>query len=178
MQTKKSVVGRTRADPLATVAVRLASKLPNLGPRGRPALLRALHELLDGSDEAARLARTQMQIHLINVADQLLSKKADRSYKSSPARLLSTEEAARMMGCSRPYVAMLIDAKKLADGVVTDGGHRRVPEASVLAWLKAREIDNRARPDADYKTAARRAGMYEIPEADFVAARQVRKSGR
>ena len=58
------------------------------------------------------------------------------------------------MGCSRPYVAMLIDAKKLAGGVITEGGHRRVPEASVRAWIHSQQLANKADKDSDYKSAA------------------------
>ena len=168
---------RKKIDPLATVADQLAAKLPALGQQAQPNLLQALHDLLDGADEAARASRTQLQIHLVKVADRLISA---QSRQPDPAqRMLTTEDAAQLMGCSRPYVAMLIDAKKLAGSVTTEGGHRRVPEASVRDWIHSQPSANKA--DADYKSAARDAGMYQVSEADYLAAankiRRVKRGG-
>ena len=82
--------------------------------------------------------------------------------------MLSTEDAAQMMGCSRPHVAMLIDSKKLGGAISTPGGHRRVPESAVRAWIKEREVASKPSVDADYKSAAKEAGMYDIPEAAYI----------
>lgn len=152
-----------RKDPLAFIAEGLVSKLPSLGIKARPAVLKVLHELLDGADEAARTTRMQMQMHLVKVADNLLSASVPEKKEE---RMLTTEDAAKMMKCSRPYVVMLIDRKKLAGAVVTEGGHRRVPESSVLAWLETRS--NLQQEGADYKAAAQEAGMYGVPEDAYV----------
>jgi excisionase family DNA binding protein len=160
---------RKKIDPLATVADQLAAKLPELGMQAQPNLLQALHDLLDGADEAARASRTQLQIHLIKVTDHLISVQG-RS-PTTAQRLLSTEAAAQLMGCSRPYVAMLIDAKKLAGSSTTEGGHRRVPEASVRDWISAQQpAANKAVADSDYKSAAKDAGMYAVSDADYLTA--------
>lgn len=87
--------------------------------------------------------------------------------------LLTTEAAAELMQCSRPYVAMLIDNKKLAGASVTAGGHRRVPESSVRAWIKEREA---ATKQSDYRAAAAETGMYAVPEVAFVDVRTRRRS--
>ena len=56
--------------------------------------------------------------------------------KHDDTDLLTIEQAAQLMGHSRPYVAMLIDANKLKGGSVSEVGHRRVPRSYVLAWIK------------------------------------------
>lgn len=157
--------GSTRAqkDPLVLVADGLVSKLPSLGSRARPAVLKALHELLDGVDEAARITRTQMQKHLIEVADSLLSSAATDKQEE---HMLTTEEAAKIMQCSRPYVAMLIDQGQLPGAMKTAGGHRKVPQSSVEDWVASHTVQG----SADYRAAAREAGMYAIPEIDYVKA--------
>jgi len=74
-----------------------------------------------------------------------------------------------MMKKSRPHVAMLIDAGELEGTSTTPKGHRRVPESSVRAWLSKRE--KAAQPgSADYKGAARDAGMYAIAESAYIKA--------
>lgn len=87
--------------------------------------------------------------------------------KRDDTDLLTTEQAAQLMGHSRPYVAMLIDANKLKGGSVSDVGHRRVPRSSVLAWIKKNNKKIKA-GDANYRAAALEAGMYDIPEVQIV----------
>ena len=48
--------------------------------------------------------------------------------------LISTAQAAELLGYSRPYVAMLIDQNKLKGAIVSAGGHRRVSRAAVMEW--------------------------------------------
>jgi excisionase family DNA binding protein len=152
-------------DPLSAIAERLTSRLPKLGTKAKPEVLMALHELLDGPDETARLIRTQMQIYLAKVSDALLSEQTRAAASDQP---LTTEDAAKLMQCSRPYVAMLIDSGKLTGSYLTAGGHRRVPKSVVLAWIT--EHNGAAlEVDANYKTAALHAGMYGVPEAQYVA---------
>ncbi len=87
--------------------------------------------------------------------------------KRDDTDLLTTEQAAQLMGHSRPYVAMLIDANKLKGGSVSEVGHRRVPCSSVLAWIKKTNKKIKA-GDANYRAAALEAGMYDIPEVQVV----------
>jgi excisionase family DNA binding protein len=174
---KPRAPNRKKVDPLALVADQLAARLPELGVRAQPHLLQALHDLLDGADEVARASRTQLQIHLVKVADHLIS--TPSSQPSASQRMLSTEDAAQMMGCSRPYVAMLIDAQKLAGSVTTEGGHRRVPEASVRDWINSQQFASKAGADSDYKSAARDAGMYKVSDTDYrAAANKIRRRKR
>ncbi len=172
MRTTLDRPHRLPSDPLSAMGSRLAEKLAGLDrPPRQELLVNALHELLDGQDEAARQLRMAMQIHLVKVSNQ--DQYATRVAAGKPDEMLSTQAAAEMMGCSRPYVAMLIDAKKLAGGVVSRGGHRKVPKQSVLRWMKA----HKSGADKDYKKAASDAGMYSVSEREYVTAtRRKRRS--
>nr|WP_308937223.1 helix-turn-helix domain-containing protein [Duganella sp. 1411] len=86
--------------------------------------------------------------------------------------LLSPEAAAELMHCSRSYVAMLIDNKKLPGASVSEDGHRRVPESSVRQWIKEHEA---AAEGADYHAVAEANGMYEVPETAFIQADKRRR---
>lgn len=165
-QRNSPSIGR---DALAGIAQGLVSKLPTLAPGTTKDITQALHDLLDGQDELSRKMRIGMQHYLIEVAE--LQGRSPRSL--GVETLLTTETAAEMMQCSRPYVAMLIDNKKLAGASVTEGGHRRVPESSVRAWIKEREAKA---AQSDYRAAAAETGMYAIPEQEFVEARTRRRS--
>jgi len=152
------------ADPLASIGLGLAEKLAALGQQSKSSMLAfALHELLDGQDEAAKELRLAMQIHLARVSNGVA-----KPAREERADMLSTEAAAKLMGCSRPYVAMLIDAGKLAGGVKSEGGHRKVPKASVLAWMEA--ASKAAGSDKNYRKAAAEAGLYSTPDKDYVKA--------
>ena len=48
--------------------------------------------------------------------------------------LISTAQAAELLGYSRPYVVMLIDQNKLKGATVSAGDHRRVSRAVVMEW--------------------------------------------
>lgn len=169
-----STAVRPRVDPLAAVALGLVSKIPSLGLRRMPQVLDALHEVLEGSDTIARATRTRLQMHLIKISDKLIT---EPGHKSDDADLLTTEQAAQLMGHSRPYVAMLIDSNKLKGASVSAGGHRRVPRSSVLAWIKKANLKTKV-VDTDYRTAASNAGMYDITEEQFVKITTKGKRGR
>lgn len=152
------------ADPLKAIGAVLAEKLAAAGPSARPDVVsRALHELLDGQDDASRALRVSVQIHLARVSNA-----PGRPAATSKKDMLSTEEAAGLMDCSRPYVAMLIDAGTLAGGVKSQGGHRKVPRASVTQWIAANKKALGA--DKNYRKAATKAGMYLIAEETYLRA--------
>ena len=151
-----------KADPLGQLASGLASRLARKTAIDSRAILRALHETLDGADEASRNARLSAQLHLASVADSLMGARAP----ARGDRMLSTVEAAEIMACSRPYVAMLIDSGKLAGATKTSGGHRKVSLASVEAWIASREPS----PDKNYREAGKAAGIYGVEEADVMKA--------
>lgn len=156
-------------DPLGQLARGLASRLSRRVAIDPRTILRALHETLDGADEPSRRARLSAQLHLASVADDLVA--------STPAhadRMLSTVEAAKLMACSRPYVAMLVDGGQLAGASKTAGGHRKVPLSSIKTWIASREAPS----DKDYRAAGKAAGLYSIDEAVFTkAARRARARG-
>lgn len=147
-------------DVLVLIAEGLVAKIPALKVEMQADIAAALHDLLDGRDELSRFARVSMQHHLIQVAEDLLQS----NEFAVVDKMLTTEQAATLMRCSRPYVAMLVDNKKLAGATVTEGGHRRIPESSVRAWIKSKEQTT----DADYRAAGAEAGMYDIPERAYV----------
>lgn len=154
-------------DTLAEMASSLAAKLESLGQPAKSGLIaRALHELLDGQDKSTKELRTAIQIHLVIASNANVA--GHTAADGENEVMLSTEEAAKLIGCSRPYVAMLIDADKLAGGVTSKGGHRKVPMSSVLQWIEAAKRASAA--DQDYRRAAVDAGMYAIPEAEYVKA--------
>lgn len=147
-------------DSLASVAEGLASKIPSIKKR-MPDVLRALHDILDGMDRKSIETRTKLQMHLVQVSSGLPLEKADDGEE-----MLSTEQAAAMMKCSRPYVAMLVDRKRLPGSLKSQGGHRKIPLSSVQAWI--RENPPRQDSNPDYKAAAADAGMYDVPEEAYV----------
>jgi excisionase family DNA binding protein len=150
------------ADPLGQLAYGLAARLSRRGTIDPGAILTALHETLDGADEPSRRARLSAQLHLASVADDLVSGRAP----ACAERMLSTVEAAALMACSRPYVAMLVDSGQLAGTSRTAGGHRKVPLSSIETWLASREAPS----DKDFRAAGKAAGLYGVDEAAFVKA--------
>ena len=158
---KGRLSGAMRMDSLACVAEGLATRIPSIKGKVSEIAI-ALHEILDGIDNDSIEARTKVQMHLVQVSNELLTG------APSKEEMLSTEQAALLMKCSRPYVAMLVDRNRLAGAAKTPGGHRKIPRSSVLAWIESNPPIKDA--DADYKAAAREAGMYDIPEETYVKA--------
>jgi excisionase family DNA binding protein len=58
-------------------------------------------------------------------------------------RLLSTEEVARILNVSRPYVAKLADAGNLGVVEHTEGKHRRILASAVEAYRRSRQAKSR-----------------------------------
>ena len=160
---------RPGSDTWGTIASGLAEKLTAWGQPAAPALIeRALRDLLDGQDQSTKQLRAALQTHLAIVSN------GSPAYAAADAGnddMLSTEQAAQLMGCSRPYVAMLIDANKLAGGMKSKGGHRKVPKSSVLQWIKNTKAARENSADNEsYRKAAADAGMYAIPDEDYLRA--------
>ncbi|MEA3104889.1 excisionase family DNA-binding protein [Caballeronia mineralivorans] len=163
--------GRTTlegGDPLSVVAEGLIRRLSALRNEPTVRVLHVLHELLDGQDQQARRARLEMQMHLVKVSAGVLP----ASGPTDGDEELSTQEAAELMGCSRPYVVMLIDSGKLAGGSKTEGGHRRIRRSSVQQWIAERQKADTGNASPDYRAAARDAGMYAIPDEAFLSDRK------
>lgn len=168
---------RTTSDTWGLMASGLAEKLAAWGQPAASGLIeRALHDLLDGQDRSSKELRTAIQIHLAIVANASVASYTVADEKSE--EMLSTEAAAKLMNCSRPYVAMLIDAEKLAGGVISRGGHRKVPKSSVLQWIEATKVAKEGKAGGkNYRRAGAEAGMYAIPETEYVKA-ATRNNGR
>ena len=150
-------------DPLGALAQLMTEKTPSLAKVGKVELIRALQSALCARDERARTLRRDVQIFLICSDDE-----STFTVVAKKPKMLSTEQAAKLMGRSRPHVAMLIDAGKLAGATIMPKGHRRVPEASVRTWIQERNAQSASAGDTDYRKAAREAGMYAIPESAYV----------
>ncbi|CAE6906730.1 hypothetical protein R69608_03259 [Paraburkholderia nemoris] len=58
-------------------------------------------------------------------------------------RMLSTENVARILNMSRPYIVKLADSGKLGAIEKTAGGQRRIPVAAVEAYRSARQAKSR-----------------------------------
>lgn len=82
--------------------------------------------------------------------------------------LLTTAEAATRLGVSRPHVAMLCDAGRLGEVVVTEGGHRRIGRAAVEAYLSSQSRGTGV-PETP-REAGLAGGLYSRPDTDFVNA--------
>lgn len=154
-----------RVDPITVIASAIASQLPEMGPDTTSKVAVALKQLLEGEGEDSSDFRFVMGLYLL-LAEKKRVPKDDKS-----SDLLTTEGAAELMKCSRPYVAMLIDNKKLPGSFVTEGGHRRVPRSSVMAWMESR-LD--AAKTSDYRMAAMETGMYAISDSEFANATEAR----
>lgn len=166
MKTKHPI----KSDGLGSVAIRLAKEIEaSSGNSGVVAIDGALRRLLEGGGEDARELRTMLMIHLAVASNEWDC--ADGPGVDGQERMLSTEEAARMMGCSRPHVAMLADAGQLAGAIRSKGGHRKIPVASVLKWVdSAKDETASSTSDSDYRKAACDGGLYAIPEEIYAEA--------
>ena len=81
---------------------------------------------------------------------------------SAQSEWLKTEEAATLMGFSRPYVAALIDAGEFgADAAKTSGGHRRVRASAVEKWLKDHAVTPSRKSQVESTDDAE---FFEVPE--------------
>lgn len=90
-------------------------------------------------------------------------------------RLISTTQAARILGVSRPTLVRFLEAGEIA--YAQPGRHRRLKLADVLAF---RERRHRRRDVLDDMAAdAAELGLYDIPEQEYAeAAEQVRAERR
>ena len=79
--------------------------------------------------------------------------------------LISTAQAAEILGYSRPYVAMLIDQNKLKGATVSSGGHRRVSRAAVLKYKDQHQVSGQA---TGLRDEGQKIGAYKSTEADVV----------
>jgi excisionase family DNA binding protein len=110
----------------------------------------------------SRHARLQLIRHLVDVESQAVGMEKPRTLATA-SNLISTAQAAELLGYSRPYVAMLIDQNKLKGATVSAGGHRRVSRATVLDWKAKHEVTGKL---ADLRSEGQKAGALKSTEAD------------
>ena len=122
----------------------------------------ALHQVLEATTPQSRSARLQLIRHLVDIESQSVGPEMPKSVTVAND-LISTAQAAELLGYSRPYVAMLIDQDKLKGATVSAGGHRRVSRASVLDWKDKHQTISKA---TDLRTEGQKAGAYRSTEAE------------
>lgn len=127
-------------------------------------VVNALHQVLEAPTPASRNARLQLIRHLVDIESQTVGIEMPDSAVTAND-LISTAQAAELLGYSRPYVAMLIDQNKLKGATVSAGGHRRVSRAAVLDWKATHQVTGKA---ADLRTEGQKARVYKSTEADVV----------
>jgi len=133
----------------------------------------ALQEVLTADDAASQRLRLDLIAMLASVGREGLVAGATggrdmaRQENAAEDPLLSTADAAKILGFSRTYVAMLIDNGKLPGASVSDGGHRRVPQSVVVAYQVAKDARKTSK-STDYRSSGKATGMYEVSERDYV----------
>lgn len=152
-------------DPLTAVAKSILSSAEDiLGKVTLAKLTKVLHIAIDGQTSQAGRTRAMLQLHLARVA--AMEALAPGVVRADADEMISTTEAASILGCSRPHVAMLIDGGKLPGSTKSEGGHRQAPMSAVLALKIQREVaaERAAASASDYRAAGKAAGIYNIPE--------------
>lgn len=149
-----------RYDPLGPLADAIGSMTGTLSGQ----VASALHQVLGATTPASRSARLQLIRHLVDIESQSVGIEMPKA-AATANDLISTAQAAELLGYSRPYVAMLIDQNKLKGATVSAGGHRRVSRAAVLDWMANHQVTAKA---TDLRTAGQTAGAYKSTEADVV----------
>lgn len=156
-------------DPFGPLVAAIGSALTDRADEGRasPGMLsaqvaRALHQVLEASTPESRSVRLMLIRHLVDVESQTAGMVLPKMNEATND-LLSTAQAAEILGYSRPYIAMLIDQHKLQGATVSAGGHRRVPRAAVLAWQREHQSTSKA---VDSRTEGQKIGVYASTEAD------------
>lgn len=158
-----ATLGKTpvrRHDPLGP----LADAIGSITGATSVQVAKALHQVLEATTPQSRSARLQLIRHLVDIESQTVGIEIPKSVTAAND-LISTAQAAELLGYSRPYVAMLIDQNKLKGATVSAGGHRRVSRAAVMDWKAKHQMTGKA---ADLRTEGQKAGVYKSPEAEVV----------
>lgn len=149
-----------RYDPLRPLAEVIGSMTGAVSGQ----VANALHQVLEASTPQSRSARLQLIRHLVDIESQSLGIEMPRSVAATD-ELISTAQAAELLGYSRPYVAMLIDQNKLKGATVSAGGHRRVSLAAVLDWKAEHQLAGKT---ANLRSVGQKSGAYKSTEADAI----------
>lgn len=125
---------------------------------------KALHQVLEAHTPQSRSARMLLIRHLVDIEARHIDLEIPLK-RVAADDLISTAQAAEILGYSRPYVAMLIDQNKLEGASVSSGGHRRVPHAAVLAWKESHQVADKV---TGLRTDGQKTGAYKSTEADAI----------
>jgi len=158
-----ATLGKTpdqRFDPLGPLAEAIGSMTGAVSGE----VANALHQVLEASTPQGRSARLQLIRHLVDIESQSGGIEIPRSVAAADD-LISTAQAAELLGYSRPYVAMLIDQNKLKGATVSAGGHRRVSRAAVLDWKATHQLAGKV---VNLRTDGQKSGAYKSTEADAI----------
>ena len=155
-----------RHDPLGPLADAIGSMTGALSDQ----VASALHQVLEATTPQSRSARLLLIRHLVDIETQTVGIGMPK-LPAAARDLISTAQAAELLGYSRPYVAMLIDQNKLKGATVSAGGHRRVSRAVVLDWRAKHQVTDKS---VDLCTGLRtnllsedqKIGAYKSTEAD------------
>ena len=123
----------------------------------------AMHAFFDAKDAQGRKARVLLMRHLIEIEAQ--EAKLEAADVPSASDFISTTEAAKILGFSRPYVVMLIDQGQIPGAILSTGGHRRVSMAAILALQQKHSKDQDA---PSIRKDGQQTGAYDTPEATVV----------
>ena len=159
-----------RYDPLGLLADAIGSMTGTVSEK----VASALHQVLEATTPASRSARLQLIRHLVDIESQSVGIAIPEAVVSVND-LISTAQAAELLGYSRPYVAMLIDQNQLKGATVSAGGHRRVSCAAVLEWKAKHQVTGKA---ADLRSEGQKAGAYKSTEEDVVRRVKALSKGR
>jgi excisionase family DNA binding protein len=136
-------------------------------------LAKAMKESLSEDTERGKLIRMAVISSLAQLetgSTTALIPRQGAATSGAPDSLLTTAQAAVQLEVSRPYVAMLCDAGKLGEVVITEGKHRRIRQSAVDEY-KAAQI--RAHEGAlSPREAGIEAGLYAHSDARYVKAGQ------
>jgi excisionase family DNA binding protein len=151
-----------RSDPLGPLADAIGSMTGTLPNQ----VASALHQVLDASTPQSRSARLVLIRHLVDIESKTVGIEIPKQPATAPD-LISTAQAAELLGYSRPYVAMLIDQNMLEGATVSAGGHRRVSRAAVLDWKAKHQVTQKSVGlRTALRTAGQKIGAYKSTEAD------------
>jgi len=148
----------SHTDPLGPLAEAIGSITGALSDQ----VATALHQVLEATTPQSRSARLMLIRHLVDIESQTVGIEIPEPLIAS-TDLISTAQAAELLGYSRPYVAMLIDQNLLQGATVSAGGHRRVSRAAVLAWKTKHQVTARS---SSLRAEGQKAGVYQTPEAE------------
>lgn len=85
-------------------------------------------------------AGTQLRMELVAALAKVEASLRSGKERADPAAggdpLITTAEAAAQLGMSRPHVSMLCDQGKLGHVTRSEGGHRRIRQSAVDAYMR------------------------------------------